>query len=1100
MNRTMKKALYVLLTLLLLVGAVPFSALAAQSGAKKEFTPVNNYIPDNYVAPAMSEAEEAALTATGVETAASYSLLAEGLLPPVRNQNPYGSCWAFANVGAAESNLIKKGLVEKDAVDLSELQYMYYTYKAAVDPLGNMAGDYTEVPDKDQMPNVGGNSVFATNATVRWTGLAEEDVMVYEEDDTFFYNYQYADEYAMDFDKYHAEGFRAINVKKNPELVKQCIMEMGGVACSYYHEDNNMQRTGGYSYYSTDHTGETNHAVMIVGWDDNYSRTRFKTEPENDGAWLIRNSWGNWWGNSGYFYMSYEDTSLSSTVYAYDMATADNFDYNYQYDGGQSSGTIKTEGMINVFTAQTDEVLKAVSAVFMGDTFVNYAVDIYVNPVGSDFLRTDTPVAQAHTEGSTTYAGMYTIRLANPVPLKAGYKFAVVVRARNADGSAVKMAFDKTNKINSWITHVAVYEPCEGYYIYGGNSIRSMVNRGAPRIKAYTDTAGVPNPESFSATLSGDTVALRWNGVEGAQGYEVWGGADNGEYALLKTVTGTSCNCDVTSDGLFLKYKVRAVNGTETGIFSHSDGVRRPLSGDELVTDLTVADLTLGEYERSVPDVTMNDAADKELAYKIADTRIARVEDGKIVGVQAGTTTVTVIPRSGVRVYDGLLDKYVPRTVSAKITVTKHTAHEWQLTDQPATCTENGYRNAEICSVCGYVRSAGEVIEPLGHTEQEIAAQPASCTEKGSTAGVYCPVCQTYLTLPHATDETGHTKEVTTPAKEPTCTEDGCTEGARCSVCSETLSVSAAIEKRGHDCQTTKAAKAATCTKAGWTAEIRCVRCDYVEQASVAVAALQHDPATVTDAIPATCTKSGRMAKLACARCGAVLQEAAPVYATGHTAKVTKEARAATCLAPGWTVEEKCAVCGVLMTQSEPLAQLSHKPFVSRPAAEATCTKDGNEEEISCSVCGTVLSGGAVIPNKGGHVVYVSKEAEEPTCVRAGYSAEEKCSVCGEVVTPSVTLPATGHSFASATVLPTCTAKGYTTYTCSVCGAVEKKDYVDPLGHLDEDGDGACDVCGAAMDEESGEQPGGGNSVSFIERLKSFLRTILEFFKGIFSK
>ncbi|MBQ6066550.1 MAG: hypothetical protein IJK89_06975 [Clostridia bacterium] len=1092
MNRKMAKVFSFILTALLLVGMAPLSALAANGGRAANFTPINTYIPEDYIAPAMSGAEEASLVARGEESPASYSLRAEGLLPAVRDQNPYGSCWAHASVGAAESNLIKKGLVEKDDIDLSELQFVYYNYRAAVDPLGNMGGDYTKVTESYDVLNAGGNAVFASNALARWSGLAEEDLMVYDEDDAFFYDYEFAEEYATDFDKYHAEGFRVINVKENPELVKQCIMEMGGVACSYYHDGNNMQTVGGYSYYSTNHPNSTNHAVMIVGWDDNYSKTRFKEEPENDGAWLIRNSWGSWWGNGGYFYMSYEDTSLNSNVYAYDMASADDYDYNYQYDGGQSSGAIKTDGLVNVFTAQTNEVLKAVSAVFMGDTFVNYAVDIYVNP-NADFVKNGKPVAAAHTEGATTYAGMYTIPLNAPVSLNKGDKFAVVVRAWDNDGNAVHMAYDRTNKVNSWITHVAVYAPCEGYYL-DGETMSSMAGRGAPRIKAYTDTAGVPNPEGFNAELEGDTVKMTWNAVDGAQAYEVFGGADNGEYTQIATVTVPEYECPAVGEGRYLKYKVRAVKDGDTGIFSRSDGVRVEITGDARVTELTVADVTLSEYESKALDVTINDSAvDKALAYKIADTSIAKMEGGKIVGVKAGKTTVTVIPRTG------------DAGATANITVTLHSRHDYvSCPDQAATCTEPGYRNLVACSLCGKVKTAGEVIPASGHTPVEIEAVPATCTAKGYTAGSYCAVCNEPLVFPEETDFAPHTEVVTKEAKAATCTEDGWTAETECSVCGEPVKVSEPIEKLGHITYVAVTAKDATCTAAGRTEGTKCRRCKEVIIASEVIPALGHDRATVTDAVPATCTTAGVTAEVKCNRCNSLLQAASPIYATGHTAVVDEEMPyvASTCTVKGHTARMICGNCGIEMKASEELRLAEHKPVLSKEAVAATCTEDGATAEYKCSVCGEVTTASEVVPNKGGHVSYVSVAAKEPTCVKAGNTAEKKCSVCGEVLTASETIPATGHTYtadSTVTTPPTCTERGYTTYTCTVCDAVIVKDYVNALGHTDADEDGHCDNCGRELTAE-GEavETGAEQAKNFIDRLLAFLRKVVNWFKGIF--
>ena len=81
----------------------------------------------------------------------------------------------------------------------------------------------------------------------------------------------------------------------------------------YSHNDN------GYHYINNSYNDKINnragHAVMVVGWDDNYSKDNFRdgVKPEKDGAWLIRNSWGEGTGlyyNQSYFWMSYETFSF----------------------------------------------------------------------------------------------------------------------------------------------------------------------------------------------------------------------------------------------------------------------------------------------------------------------------------------------------------------------------------------------------------------------------------------------------------------------------------------------------------------------------------------------------------------------------------------------------------------------------------------------------------------------------------------------------------------------------------------------------------------------------------------------------------------------
>lgn len=70
-----------------------------------------------------------------------------------------------------------------------------------------------------------------------------------------------------------------------------------------------LQELQHLNYYDGDKYAD--HEITIVGWDDNYSKDNFSVTPPGNGAFLVKNSWDVDWGDSGYFYISYYDKSLS---------------------------------------------------------------------------------------------------------------------------------------------------------------------------------------------------------------------------------------------------------------------------------------------------------------------------------------------------------------------------------------------------------------------------------------------------------------------------------------------------------------------------------------------------------------------------------------------------------------------------------------------------------------------------------------------------------------------------------------------------------------------------------------------------------------------
>lgn len=384
--------------------------------------------------------------------------------PGNRNQNPYGTCWAFASTGLAEFDLINKGIYNKN-IDLSELQLAYFTYNSVQDPLGGTAGDYAKYYNENATVdylNYGGNYEMAARRMSQWVGSTAEADVQYSQAANVLKN-GLNDKYAYNYDVAHLKNAYIINIKDNVEAVKENIMDRGAVGVMYYHNDKFMLCNDAkqlWTYYDTDYSGG-GHAVMIVGWDDNFSKDNFvgTEKPASDGAWLVRNSWGI---VQSYFWMSYESTSLSESAWAFDVSAVDDkeYDNNYQLDGGLESWTNPYTTVSNVYTVSpkngvASEILKAVSFSCMKKAGVSYSIDVYTDLQGNN-PASGILCSEAHTEGATTYAGIYTIPLANEIELQAGSSFAVVV---NTDVAAVD--YEQATQIVSGTDSTKVVWDCK---------------------------------------------------------------------------------------------------------------------------------------------------------------------------------------------------------------------------------------------------------------------------------------------------------------------------------------------------------------------------------------------------------------------------------------------------------------------------------------------------------------------------------------------------------------------------------------------------------------------------------------------------------------
>ena len=387
-------------------------------------------------------------TGSAAELAAIDTLL-ESRITPERNQSPYGSCWAHEAIALTEAYKINQQNVNPASIDNSERHLVYNTYSEGTNPIISDTGDSVDLNGATETTFLdrGGNAYGAAITLAKWRGVALEEEAPYS---TIGGGTWSNNEFLSTGGR--LENCYVINIKESPEMVKRFIREYGAVGISYYSPSGTTAETNNTVYNSDTNAfycpikNNTNHGVAIVGWDDNFSRENFASDPEADGAWLVRNSWKT--GGTvedkkyaSYFWLSYKDESLADKAYAYKMQENNDLsDHNYFYDTQYHAAAVlapddgRRVEAANVFKASSTsdyETLDSVTIQSFADRTTNkvddtsYTVKVYTNL--TDPNKPDSGVLVAEKKGEFPFLGLYTVRFDNPVVLAKGTDFSVVV-------------------------------------------------------------------------------------------------------------------------------------------------------------------------------------------------------------------------------------------------------------------------------------------------------------------------------------------------------------------------------------------------------------------------------------------------------------------------------------------------------------------------------------------------------------------------------------------------------------------------------------------------------------------------------------------------
>ena len=1180
MSKFTKRSAAVLLALVLILGLVlavsaEEDAPARALGKRQTEHTGSTAVTDAWLA------GKAAGTQDNDTLPSSYDSRNYGYITPVRNQNPYGTCWAHGALGSAEAYMVKHGVIDAvtgapatTSINLSEYHLAWFSYTNAYDKLGMLVGDKSS-------PNyygysyldLGGNGEIATYTLMRWEGTASETVSALKYSNASTSGL--SSTYAYQYDNAHVQGVDWIPTV-NMDAVKRAIMYYGAGTFGYCHEDAYANdSTGAYCYIQNAEPGDynydySNHDVTVVGWDDNYPRTNFNaiSRPQHNGAWIIKNSWGTSYGDSGYIYISYEDTaSLNDYCYFYEVEPLDNYDNIYQYDGTTNFSNYNEmasgSSIANAFTANGSELLEAAS-ICTWDEGVSYTLRIYTDFTGSN--PTNGTLA-AEKSGFITYMGYHTIKLDTPVLLSQGQRYAVVF---TLNASELNVPYDVT-ATGSWIKWVHASHANCSFYRNANGSWNAAPAAQSYRIKAYTSEIPTPiyniqavsNDESMgTVTVVGSQILAQPADGCYVQDAQVLEG--EAELSINGNTITVNAQSDCTVKVIFAQKRAITVTFSAAGTLYSSDTV---WAGDAMTlpavpptSNYTAVGWCLAPVQTDTPTVptfykagasyTPTDDVTLYALYSHLSGVVGAGGDYLAVndGSELTDGTYLIVYEAGSLIFDGSLstldqghnhysvtinDGRIARSDridAAAFTVSPDSgavksASGWYIGRNSSTrngldtssaplentiSIQNG--NAVIVGKGGlclrYNDNAGTTGERFRYYSST-SQKPIRLYRKDGTTGdpLYTTMPEPHVHTPEFHEQinptclnTGEaaywcctdpnclfygkrfvdqalTEELTNPilpalghdyaaeVTEPTCTDGGwtvftCTrcgdsytgsetaalghdwdEGSvidepTCTAAGKTLYTCKRCKKQntetvdalGHDFVVT--VYEPTCTDGGYTSHA-CTRCRY-GYSDNEVAALGHDYNAVT--VEPTCTDGG-FTTHTCSRCADAYVDG-ETEALGHDWDNGKVLVKPLCEVEGQTVYT-CARCKT--TRTETVAALGHD--LLDVVYEPTCT-EGGWTFHHCTRCKYGFNDSET--EALGHAFSEWKQTKAPTCLGTG-SERRSCERCTVVENREVA--ALGHDYKTVTVEPTCTERGYTTYTCSRCASSYTANMTAALGH-----------------------------------------------------
>ncbi len=642
----------------------------------------------------------------------------------VKNQYQTGLCWAHATASSIESSYL---MDNGNELNISELQMGYstsYQLSDGSNPYGLKIGDKA----MDTVANGSNLYIVGNYLSQRRGAVTEKTSGLALTDD----NYKTIKDSSSG--KLNDVSFNEYNVNDvifyTPDLhcdsnnfavlkaIKQMVASYGSVYAQINASTNKYLKISETEYQNNPNIyyggPSADHAISIIGWDDNYSASNFENSyggiPKGNGAWIIKNSYGTEYyankdnklsptkdseytipvkmGDKGYYYVSYYDSQICKAVMAVDNVTptVDTNTYSYNKPIGSylgiSSGK-KILLMSKYKKQKTDtEILESFNIYTLG---TDDNVKIYYG------TTTDFSKATLVAEGITEFEGYKNIKASKKLTVADEY-YIFIDYTNKSSKSPINPVYTTSSAEKNKKYFYLDENPKTGVSFYSLDNGKTWTDSIGDGVN-LSNSSGTVELLNFYVPISVFTTTKDYSLSISTSTDDTISAEDGGSVSVtldLKNVKGdittkiyNSNKQDVTNKFKVTKdsnkYTIAGIVGTTTAgtytaEFTYKDAVAEKTfkvtskaPSNVLVEKITIngkTEVVAGGYLVLDATVTPKDATNKVLTWSSSDRKVATVDqEGIVKAVNEGTATITAEATDGSKVKGTIKIKVIGKKV-----------------------------------------------------------------------------------------------------------------------------------------------------------------------------------------------------------------------------------------------------------------------------------------------------------------------------------------------------------------------------------------------------------------------------------------------------